>query len=126
MHLVSPVPQRQGHDGRADRDFLTASGPISGDLAAEFVTEHHLLIGAHEAVVAGLREELRLLVGVVASVQVGPADPTAPDVDQDLSLLRSGCRKVDDLKPRVLAGDRLHAQRRLTRRAGCRPMAEGA
>ena len=90
------------------------------------MTEHDLLIGAHEAVVAGLGEDVGLLVGVVAGVQVGPADPTAPDVEQDLSLARSGCRKVDDLKLGVLAGDGLHAQRRLTRRAGCRRMAEGA
>ena len=35
------------------------------------------LVGAHEAVVARLDEDVGRLVGVVAGVEVGPADPAA-------------------------------------------------
>ena len=120
MHLVPPASQGQRHDGRTQRDLLTALGPVGGDLATELVAEDDPLIGPHEPVVSRLREKLRLLVGVVTGVQVGSADPAAPDVDQDLPLRRFGRGQVDDLELRLFAGDRLHARKPLKPRSGCR------
>ena len=82
---ASPSPRRRSGSattGVPVGDLLAASRAVVGDLAAELVAEHDPLVGAHEAVVAGLREHVGLLVGVVARVQVGPADAAAQDVEQ--------------------------------------------
>jgi len=113
VHLVAVPEERQCHHGRARRDLLPALGPVVGHLAAELVTEHHPLIGAHEAVVAGLSEHLGRLIGVVAGVQVRPADAATQHVDEHLALARHGRWQIDELELRVLASDRLHAATRL-------------
>ena len=59
VHLAAAPEQRQRDHGRAGRRPSAGSRPVVGDLAAELVAEHDLLVGAHEAVVAGLRGHIR-------------------------------------------------------------------
>ena len=113
VHLArAPCAAAAPRRARPSATFFRASRPVVGDLAAELVAEHDPLIGAHEAVVAGLGEHVGRLVGVVAGVEVGAADPAAQDVEQHLPLARLGRWQVDQLELRVLAGDRLHARAR--------------
>ena len=126
VHLVAAPAKRQRHDRRARRQLPLAPGPVVGDLARELVAEHDPLVGAHEAVVAGLREHVGLLVGVVARVKIGAADPAARDVDEHLALGGLGCRQVDFLEPRALAGDGLQAASPVIPAAGCRRTAAAA
>ena len=82
------------------------------------MAEHDPLVGAGEAVVAGLGEHVGLGVGVVAGVEVGAADPAPGDLEQHLPLGWSGVGEVDDVEITVLAGDRPHAGRRLSSNGG--------
>ena len=63
---------------------------VLDDLAAELVADDDLLVGAHEVVVAGLRDHVGELVAVVARVQVRAADAAAQHVEQHLALPGSG------------------------------------
>jgi len=58
---------------------------VLDNLAAELVPEYDLLVGAHRAVVAGLRRDLGQLIGVMPGMEVGPADAAAQDLDEDLA-----------------------------------------
>src|SRR5262249_11873958 len=96
----------------ADPDLPPAPRPVVDHLPAELMTEDDALVGAHEALVAGLGHDLGSDVGVPARVEVGAADAAAPHVDQHLPLGRLRRRQVDDLQLRVSAGARLHRPRR--------------
>ena len=108
MHLCAAARQRQRDDRVSRRDLLAAARAVVGDLAGELMAQDDPLVGAHEAVVARLDEDVGRLVGVVACVEVGPADPAAQHVEEDLPLCRLGLLEVRDLELRVFADDRLH------------------
>ena len=126
MHLICAPGERHRHHGCPGRDFLPGPWPVAGDLADELVAKHHLLTGAHEAVVADLRQHVGLRVRVVTDMQVGPADAAAKDVDDDLAGAGLRVRQVDELQLGVLAGDRLHRATSLMRAGGWRRRAAAA
>ena len=82
------------------------------------MAEHDLFMGAGEAVVARLGEHVGLGVGVVAGVEVRPADPAAGDLEQHLTLVGFGLGQVDDVEVAVMAGDGPHDGSRLSSKAG--------
>src|SRR5438270_4572148 len=79
-----------------------------GDLAAELVAEHDRLVGAGEALVAGLGRHLGPVVHAVARVQVRATDPAPQHPEADLSALGHGLGPVFDPELGVLADNGLH------------------
>jgi hypothetical protein len=87
-HLFAAPQQRHGNDSCADPRGLSCAGTVLDHLAAKLVTEHHVLIRSHEGVVAQFGHHVGEFVAVVARMQVGSADATPKDVDQQLTLGR--------------------------------------
>ena len=108
VHLLVALQQRQRHHMGSGRIGSPAARPVLGDLAAELVPEHDAAIGAHEVVVADLVEHVGELVGVVAGVQVGSANPAAQHSERHLSSLRMRRRYIGQLQLGLVAGNRLH------------------
>jgi hypothetical protein len=108
VHLAAAAQQRHRDNGRAGGDLLAGSRAVVRHLAAELVTEHNALVGAHEAVVAELRHDVRRLVAVMARVEVRSAYPAAQHLDQHLPSAGLGVGQVDHLEFGLVAGHGLH------------------
>ena len=109
MHRSAGAQQRQGDDSRSGGDRPARSRPVLDDLAAELVPHDHLLLGAHEVLIARLARDLGQLVAVLARMQVRSADAAAQHVDEDLPRARPRLGPLDDRQPTGRAADRPHA-----------------
>ncbi len=68
VHLLPAAEQRQGHDLGARGKLSPGLGPVTDHPAGELVAEDDPLVRSHEAVVTGLRENVGLLVRVMAGM----------------------------------------------------------
>jgi hypothetical protein len=108
LDTVGRAEHGQRHHPRAGRPPAPGLGPVRRHPPDELVPQHDPVLQPHEVGVAHLAEGVGGDVAVGARVQVGAADSTAQDVEQDLAGPGLEVGDVGDVELAFVGGDGSH------------------